>query len=326
MLRQEAQLIAIFIDVLIAVLGMRASSPQAVAKDALPPTANSAAEGTDERRLNAHPAATNTIEQSNLSGPLHLDHPTVLTTSELQANGKSFKLFGIEGLAGTSARGLQSLLANSSVDCRTKNGNEYICLLPDRTDLAEIVLINGAAKTTKDAPASYRAQEEAAQAARRGIWVNLPPPPVTIKHPDMKDTATIVVDGLIYKLDAVSGYGRPYSEQLQQYIRSNGDALVCSPMGREAPEAQGHYMCLLDDGTDIAKVALVNGVAKITTDAPDSYRVQQLDALNNGRGLWAAISDGTKTIPPVMAGAFVRPIPSPAMLDTPTISSSPSKP
>jgi hypothetical protein len=48
----------------------------------------------------------------------------------------------------------------------------------------------------------------------------------------------------------------------------------------------GHYTCLLGDGTDIAKVALVNGAARVGTDAPDAYRVQQAEALNNHRGFW----------------------------------------
>lgn len=54
--------------------------------------------------------------------------------------------------------------------------------------------------------------------------------------------------------------------------------------GRIAPDA---YLCLLADGTDIAQVALVNGAAKVTPDAPPSYRMQQNDAIANRRGIWA---------------------------------------
>jgi len=43
---------------------------------------------------------------------------------------------------------------------------------------------------------------------------------------------------------------------------------------------------VLGDGTDIAKVALVNGAAVVAPNAPDSYRVQQMEALNNHRGIW----------------------------------------
>ena len=43
---------------------------------------------------------------------------------------------------------------------------------------------------------------------------------------------------------------------------------------------------MLGDGTDIAKVALVNGGAVVAPDAPNSYRVQQMEALNNHRGIW----------------------------------------
>jgi hypothetical protein len=68
---------------------------------------------------------------------------------------------------------------------------------------------------------------------------------------------------------------------MQGYIAANGDSLSCN-----AQDTPGHYTCVLGDGTDIAKVALVNGAAVVTPDAPDSYRVQQLDALNNHRGIW----------------------------------------
>jgi hypothetical protein len=69
---------------------------------------------------------------------------------------------------------------------------------------------------------------------------------------------------------------------MQGYITAAGDTVTCAPQ----PVAD-HYICLLPDGTDIAKVALVNGAARVAPDAPDSYRVQQLDALTNRRGYWA---------------------------------------
>ena len=42
---------------------------------------------------------------------------------------------------------------------------------------------------------------------------------------------------------------------------------------------------MLGDGTDIAKVAMVNGAARVAPDAPDAYRAEQLDALDNRRAL-----------------------------------------
>lgn len=50
--------------------------------------------------------------------------------------------------------------------------NEFVCLLPDGTDLAQIALVNGAARVGHDAPDAYAVQQADAQKAGRGIWAN----------------------------------------------------------------------------------------------------------------------------------------------------------
>ena len=192
-------------------------------------------------------------------------------------------MYGIEGLSGEPAEGLRSFLASTDgqLICEARDGTGSVCLLRDGTDIAQVALVNGAARTKPDAPQAYKEQEAAAQAARRGIWVNLPPPPETITHPTVLDTASLTAMGKTYPLDGLEGLGQPYASQLQGYIAANGDRLSCSPQGNT-----GSYICLMGDGTDIAKVALVNGAARVAPDAPDSYRVQQADALNNHRGFW----------------------------------------
>lgn len=212
-----------------------------------------------------------------------LDHPKVIDTARLQAGETTISLFGIEGLSGASAQGLQTYLEaiDQHLTCQAQPAASFVCLLSDGTDLAQVALVNGAARTMPDAPEAYREQEAAAQAARRGIWVNLPPPPEMVIHPTVPDTATLAANGKIYRLDGVQGFGQPYAGQLQGYISGNGDSLTCSQQ-----QASGNYVCLLPDGTDIAKVALVNGAARVEIDAPDAYRVQQADALNNHRGFW----------------------------------------
>jgi endonuclease YncB( thermonuclease family) len=157
--------------------------------------------------------------------------------------------------------------------------------MADGTDVAQVALVNGAARTRADAPDSYREQEAAAQIARRGVWVNLPPPPETLRHPLVRNTATLIADRRTFVLDGIDGFAAPYSAQLQDYIAGNGDSMTCSPQNNP-----GHYICVLPDGTDIAKVALVNGAARVAPDAPDSYRLQQADALNNHRGYWLTAS------------------------------------
>ncbi len=240
----------------------------------------------------ASPAPATVVEQASPAEPVTLDHPKVVDTAKLQSGDISVSLYGIEGLSGSYADGLQGFLGagNGKVTCQAQASSGFVCLMADGTNVAQVALVNGAAKTTPDAPDSYREEEAAAQAARRGIWVNLPPPPEPVKHPVVQDTATLFAEGKTYVLDGVVGFQAPYAGQLQGYIAGNGDSVTCSPQNDA-----GHYVCLMPDGTDVAKVALVNGAARVDQDAPDSYRVQQLDALNNRRGYWATAPEAVMT-------------------------------
>ncbi len=220
---------------------------------------------------------------ADLPEPVNLDHPTVVDTGKLSASDKIVSLFGIVGQSGEPAQQLQSYLASTDghLTCPAHTSSDYVCMLADGTDVAAVALVNGAARTRDDAPEAYRAQEAEAQANRRGIWAYLPPPPAVLTHPTVRDTATLVSGTQTYVLDGLVGMGPPYTAQLQGYIAANGDKLNCEPQA-----TPGHYICVLNDGADIAKVALVNGAARVGTDAPDSYRLQQLEALDNHRGVW----------------------------------------
>jgi endonuclease YncB( thermonuclease family) len=216
--------------------------------------------------------------------PVRLDHPVVIDTAKLKAGDTTVTLFGIEGQTGAAAQGLQSFLTSTGdhLTCQPHTANGFVCLLPDGTDVAQAALVNGAARSLPEAPEAYREQESLAQAGRRGIWADLPPPPLVVKHPTVIDTATLATaDGQKTLLDGVIGLGQPYAGELQSYIAANGDSLSCQPQAE--PD---HYVCVLNDGTDIAKVALVNGGARVAPDAPDAYRVQQGEALDNKRGFW----------------------------------------
>jgi endonuclease YncB( thermonuclease family) len=229
--------------------------------------------------------------------PVTLEQPKVIDTARLQSGDTTVSLYGIEGLTGEPAQGLQSFLAagGNRLTCQAHTSpglasTGFVCLMPDGTDVAQVALVNGAARAMPDAPDTYREQEAAAQTARRGIWVNLPPPPETVLHPVVHDTATLSGAGKTYVLDGVVGFAAPYNSQLQGYIGANGDSMTCSPQSEP-----GRYICVLPDGTDIAKVSLVNGAARVAPDAPDSYRVQQADALNNHRGYWLTASQEVMT-------------------------------
>ena len=215
---------------------------------------------------------------------LTLVHPFAVTTARLQADGTSVTLSDIDGEGGDTAQSLQAYLdaAADRVNCRPQVDGRHVCVTPDGTDIAEVALVNGAARTRPGAPDAYREQEFAAQAARRGLWANLPPPPETLRHPIVRDTATLASATQTYPLDGVIGLEAPYADALQDYIAAHGDSVTCSPQGDA-----GNYVCVLPDGTDIAKAALINGAARAGPDAADSYREQQLDALNNRRGVLA---------------------------------------
>ena len=163
--------------------------------------------------------------------PVSLDHPTVVDTATLKSGGTTVALFGIDGVQGEAVDNLQGFLAQSGnqVTCQAQQSADFVCLLADGTDVAQAALINGAARAKADAPDAYREQEAAAQAARRGIWASLPPPPATVQHPTVQDTATLVADNQTYVLDGLHGLGAPYAGQMQAYIAANGDSVNCQP-------------------------------------------------------------------------------------------------
>ncbi len=110
------------------------------------------------------------------------------------------------------------------------------------------------------------------------------PPPAFVRHPVVRDTAILAAGGQTFMLDGVRGFGAPYADQLQSYLAANGDSISCKPQG-----APGYYVCVLADGTDIAKAALLNGAARATPDAPPSYREQEAAAQAAGRGIWGSL-------------------------------------
>jgi len=245
---------------------------------------------------------------TNAAEPLPIDHPAVLDTARLKAGDATIALFGIVGLPGDAAQGLREFIdkAGARVTCLQQASAEYICQLDDGTDVALVSLVNGAAQARADAPDAYHEQEAAAQAARRGIWASLPPPPVQVKHPSVRDTATLLADGKTYRLNGVVGLGGPYARELQGYIVAHDDSLVCQPQ-----DGGDRYICVLSDGTDIAKVALVNGAAKVAADSPDTYRVQQGEAIDNRRGVWSTVT--------IAAAQAMRVVPPPGPADYPVV-------
>ena len=123
-----------------------------------------------------------------------------------------------------------------------------------------------------------------------------------MSHPVARTSALLIGGGQSYPLDGLPGIaGRP-AQELQAYIAAHGDMLMCQPGG-------GRYLCTLPDGTDLAKVALINGAARVSDDAPGAYRQQQALAQEAHRGIWAvaaASQAGAVTVgPPVIIAPLV---------------------
>ncbi len=146
---------------------------------------------------------------------LVLEHPQEIDHATLSGAGLTVALFGIRALP-DSDRGLQAYLQaqGGRLSCelhpaatgtRAGASARYTCYLPDRTDIALVSLANGAAAAADDAPLAYHAQEDAAQAARRGAWVNLPAPPAAVSHPVAHTSALLIAGGQSFPLDGLIG-------------------------------------------------------------------------------------------------------------------------
>jgi len=108
-----------------------------------------------------------------------------------------------------------------------------------------------------------------------------PPPPPIAGHPIMHDTATLTVGDRTFLLAGIEGIPGPPAEEMQKYIAANGDSVSCDAAGLV------RYVCFLPDGTDVARVALVNGAARLGPNAPTEYSQQRDIAQREKRGIWA---------------------------------------
>jgi endonuclease YncB( thermonuclease family) len=229
----------------------------------------------------------NVADLPSTAPPVKVSNPSLRDTATIVADGRELVLYGIEGRSGEDAEILRKYItgAGGTLECRPEDADRHVCTLPDGTDIAKVALVNGIASYALGGPQEYRDEEEDAQKARRGLWADLPPLPPEIDHPSMPDTATIrAPTGETLRLDGIEGMSGPMATTLQGYIAANGDSVQCQPQGPET------HLCILRDGTDIAKVALVNGLAKAAASANTDYMIEQAAAKANRRGVWAGLS------------------------------------
>jgi hypothetical protein len=94
-----------------------------------------------------------------------------------------------------------------------------------------------------------------------------------------------------FPLAGIEGVPGPMADEMQRYIDANGNTVNCDPAGLV------RYVCVLPDGTDLARVALVNGAARLAANAPDEYSLQRDIARKEKRGIWAqAVARQTRTV------------------------------
>lgn len=95
----------------------------------------------------------------------------VLDTANLAIRGKKIQLEGILGDDDRRVvRPLARFLRRREVICAPSGGPERYRCSVDGQDLSEVILSNGGARATPDAPAELLAAEEEARSARLGIW------------------------------------------------------------------------------------------------------------------------------------------------------------
>ena len=94
---------------------------------------------------------------------------SVATTADLDIDGQSVTLEGVEPIEGRPARALGRYLRRREVNCSPASAGTFRCSV-DGDDLATTILANGGSPAKIGAPADLLAAQDGAQAQRRGIW------------------------------------------------------------------------------------------------------------------------------------------------------------
>lgn len=96
------------------------------------------------------------------------------------------------------------------------------------------------------------------------------------------DTATLLVAGREVKIYGLQGTGGPAVTGMAGYLNSQGNRVFCQLIPDSAA-----YRCRVPSNQDLAVVALFNGAARATVDAPMEYHNQESAARQGKRGIWS---------------------------------------
>jgi len=96
-----------------------------------------------------------------------------IDTGEIVADGRTIRLYGVIGRTGPSRAGFAAWLNRETVNgitCAPQGESQMQCFSRTGFDLAEAVLLNGAGQAVDGSSDIYRAAEEQAKQAKRGVW------------------------------------------------------------------------------------------------------------------------------------------------------------
>jgi endonuclease YncB( thermonuclease family) len=94
----------------------------------------------------------------------------VASTDSFYVGGRHVQLAGVEGLGDPHAAALGQWLHNGRTLNCVPQGARYSCVTADGTDVARVVLRNGAGRASADASPQYRQDEERARREGKGVW------------------------------------------------------------------------------------------------------------------------------------------------------------
>jgi 1A family penicillin-binding protein len=106
------------------------------------------------------------------------------------------------------------------------------------------------------------------------------PPPQQVRGiPVVVDSATLLLNGALIRLDGIAGQRGAPANELARYI--GGREIACEPVDRGAPQ----YRCTIGD-YDLGEAILLNGAGRAAVNAPERLRSAEEKARLSGRGVW----------------------------------------
>jgi len=97
--------------------------------------------------------------------------------------------------------------------------------------------------------------------------------------PIVVDSATLMLNGALVRLDGITGERGAPANQLARYI--GGRPIACEPVDRGAAK----FRCKIGD-YDLGEAILLNGAGRAADDAPERLRSAEEKAHLAGRGVW----------------------------------------